>query len=294
MLQKINYILAAIVAFSGAMWFILSPYVEQGASITSNPMVEATTTPTQLQTPLSQVAIPIEELKRPIISRTGTFVEVTDSCGHAFDDACVHLRSGPGTTFQSVMRLRKGVVLEINKTEKVEGTTWYRIKRDSWLRYPERASGSWYISADYVRVFKETSADAHVASAAAALTNKRIIIDRSDQMMYAYEGEELFMKENVSTGIKVTPTPRGTFTVYKKTPSRYMQGPLPGISEKYYDLPGVPWNLYFTYEGAVIHGAFWHNSFGKPYSNGCVNLPLSSARILYEWAPVGTKVTVRD
>ena len=103
------------------------------------------------------------------------------------------------------------------------------------------------------------------------------------------------MEVYISTGLEFTPTPRGTFTVFKKTPSRYMQGPLPNLPDnQYYDLPGVPWNLYFTHGGAVIHGAYWHNSFGKPYSHGCVNLSPEDARKLYDWAELGTKVIVED
>lgn len=73
-----------------------------------------------------------------------------------------------------------------------------------------------------------------------------------------------------------------------------MQGPLPGISDQYYDLPGVPWNMYFTQEGGAIHGAYWHAEFGKQWSHGCVNLPLETARTLYEWTPLGTSVLVQD
>jgi lipoprotein-anchoring transpeptidase ErfK/SrfK len=74
-----------------------------------------------------------------------------------------------------------------------------------------------------------------------------------------------------------------------------MQGPLPNIKDKqHYDLPGVPWNLYFTEGGAVIHGAYWHKSFGSPYSHGCVNLSPENAHTLYSWADLGTTVVVRD
>lgn len=74
-----------------------------------------------------------------------------------------------------------------------------------------------------------------------------------------------------------------------------MQGPLPWLlDQQYYDLPGVPWNLYFTEQGAVIHGAYWHDSFGKPYSHGCVNVAPDEARELYEWTPLGTPVIVQD
>ena len=73
-----------------------------------------------------------------------------------------------------------------------------------------------------------------------------------------------------------------------------MQGPLLGVSDQYYDLPGVPWDLYFTEQGGAIHGAYWHDKFGKRWSHGCVNLPLEEAKKLYEWADVGTPVVVRD
>jgi lipoprotein-anchoring transpeptidase ErfK/SrfK len=72
-----------------------------------------------------------------------------------------------------------------------------------------------------------------------------------------------------------------------------MQGPLKGVSGQVYDLPGVPWDLYFTAEGAVIHGAYWHDKFGQPWSHGCVNLSPQNAKKLYLWADIGTTVIVR-
>jgi lipoprotein-anchoring transpeptidase ErfK/SrfK len=121
------------------------------------------------------------------------------------------------------------------------------------------------------------------------------MVDRSEQSLVAHEGKELFMEVAISTGLELTPTPRGTFTIYKKTPSRYMQGPLPYLENSdYYDLAGVPWNMYFTEGGAVIHGAYWHDSFGTPYSHGCVNMKPEEAQKLYLWADVGTPVVVKD
>jgi lipoprotein-anchoring transpeptidase ErfK/SrfK len=126
-------------------------------------------------------------------------------------------------------------------------------------------------------------------------TDKKIVVDFSSQLLRAYEGDTLYLETPISTGLELTPTPKGTFTIFKKTPSRYMQGPLPNLSDRQiYDLPGVPWNLYFTQGGAVIHGAYWHDSFGSVYSHGCVNLPVSVAQVLYIWADLGTKVIVED
>lgn len=232
------------------------------------------------------VVLPIE----PVLFE---YIEVVDGCGPYFEGSCLNARSGPGQDFDVITKLRKGIVLKVGGKVVRDGQTWYVVVFDEWIRYPERVTGDWYVAADYVRVlFDEGERD--LADGAAASSTKRIIVDRSEQMLYAYDGEELFMQEPISTGIELTPTPRGMFTIFKKTPSRYMQGPLPGISQKYYDLPGVPWNLYFTREGAVIHGAYWHDQFGKPWSSGCVNMPLAKARELYAWAGLGTTVLVRD
>lgn len=221
------------------------------------------------------------------------YIEITDSCGPYFNGECLNVRSGPGSEFPVVARLRSGVVLRVGGKIERDGTTWYKIVFDEWLRYPERVEKDWYVVADYVRVLLDEGEKKLIERTADA-ARKRIIIDRSEQLLFAYDGDELFMQEPISTGIELTPTPRGNFTIFRKTPSRYMQGPIPQITEKFYDLPGVPWNLYFTAQGAIIHGTYWHENFGKPSSNGCVNVRPAMAEKLYKWADVGTRVIVQD
>lgn len=220
------------------------------------------------------------------------YIEVVNGCGPYFGPDCVNVRSGPGTEYAVVLQLRTGVVLRVVKETVLRERAWYKIVFDEGVRYPERVTSDWYVAAEFVRPFPDAGEVMFVPGG--ATSTKRITVDRSEQMLYAYEGETLFMQESISTGLEFTPTPRGIFTVYKKTPSRYMQGPLPGISDQYYDLPGVPWNLYFTYQGGVIHGAYWHDKFGQPWSHGCVNVAPERAQKLYRWADVGTQVIVRD
>lgn len=221
------------------------------------------------------------------------YIRVTDGCGPHYEGDCLNVRSGPGTDHPVVAYLRNGIVLKVAEIIEGEEHTWYKIVFDEWLRYPERVQDEWYIAAEYVELFYDEGT-IEIWGRDIATSSKELIIDRSDQMLYAYDGDELVMEESVSTGLDITPTPRGTFTVFRKTPSRYMQGPIPGITEQYYDLPGVPWNLYFTHGGAVIHGAYWHNDFGKQHSNGCVNVLPDQARRIYEWAEIGMDVIVRD
>jgi lipoprotein-anchoring transpeptidase ErfK/SrfK len=118
---------------------------------------------------------------------------------------------------------------------------------------------------------------------------KWILIDLSDQRLMAYQGNKTIYTWRVSTGIIRYPTVVGTFRVYAKLPKQRMQG---GRGADYYNLPNVPDVMYF-HRGYAIHGAYWHNNFGRPMSHGCVNMPLAAAAWLYDWAPMGTAVVVR-
>jgi lipoprotein-anchoring transpeptidase ErfK/SrfK len=115
-------------------------------------------------------------------------------------------------------------------------------------------------------------------------TGKSILVDTSEQRIYAYENGQLVHSHLTSTGLPATPTVIGDFKVYVKYRATDMRG------EDYY-LPDVPFTMYF-YQGYGIHGAYWHNSFGRPMSHGCVNLPIEEAEWFFNWAEVGTPVKV--
>lgn len=237
----------------------------------------------------NEVAI-IEEIEPEIFD----YIEVISGCGPSFDASCVNAYSGPATTTPVMKQLRKGIILKVGEAVKNESGTWYKIIFDEWIRYPERVMADLYVHSDNVRFFSHEGSVELKEGDVIEETGKYILVDRGDQLLSAYDGKELFMQFPISSGLLVSPTPRGTFKVFRKTPNRYMQGPLPGISEKYYDLPGVPWIMYFTKQGGAIHGTYWHDNFGQKWSSGCVNIPTDTAKKLYEWAEIGTTVIVRD
>ena len=115
-------------------------------------------------------------------------------------------------------------------------------------------------------------------------SEKWIEIDLSDQRIFAHEGQRTVLKARVSTGISRYPTIRGRFKIYVKYRTTRMRGPG-------YDLPNVPWAMFFRGDYA-IHGAYWHNSFGRPMSHGCVNMKPAEAKWLFNWAPKGTLVVI--
>ncbi|MCC6904692.1 MAG: LysM peptidoglycan-binding domain-containing protein [Anaerolineae bacterium] len=129
-------------------------------------------------------------------------------------------------------------------------------------------------------------APAYTAPAPTITTGKQIVVKLSQQMVYAYENGVLQRQFVVSTGLPATPTVTGDYAVYVKYDSTRMVGPG-------YDLPGVPWTMYF-YRGYGFHGTYWHNNFGNPMSHGCVNMRTPEAAWLYEWTPVGTPVHIED
>lgn len=123
-------------------------------------------------------------------------------------------------------------------------------------------------------------------------TWKEIVVSISAQSMWAYEGGELMISSLVSTGTAEVPetvTPIGYHSVLVKYDAQTMEGT---ISDEYYRVEDVPYVMYFDDFGNAIHGTYWHNNFGMPMSHGCVNLPIDIAAWMYEWAPVGTAVTV--
>ncbi len=119
---------------------------------------------------------------------------------------------------------------------------------------------------------------------------KSIVVNLSDQWMYAYEGETQVFDAPVSTGRDGMETPTGTFSIYAKLKVQTMDGVLDG---KKWVVPNVP-NVMYINGGVALHGTYWHNRFGTGarLSHGCVNLPLRAASWLYDWAPMGTTVRV--
>jgi lipoprotein-anchoring transpeptidase ErfK/SrfK len=130
-------------------------------------------------------------------------------------------------------------------------------------------------------VWVPTEKDAPPAPSA---TGKAIVVSLKNQRIYAYENGHLVHSALMSSGKPGTETVQGDYRIYVKYPSAHMTGPD-------YDIPDVPWTMYF-YQGYGIHGAYWHNDFGREMSHGCVNLETSEAKWFYDFAPVGTLVRV--
>ncbi|MBP9719115.1 MAG: L,D-transpeptidase [Candidatus Levybacteria bacterium] len=117
---------------------------------------------------------------------------------------------------------------------------------------------------------------------------KKIYVDLTRQMLYANEGDNTVYAFPVSTG-KWGRTPTGTFKIWIKLRYTRMSGGNPAIGT-YYNLPNVPYTMFYYNDdvpkssGYSIHGAYWHNNFGRPMSHGCINMKTEEAEQIYSWA----------
>ncbi len=124
-------------------------------------------------------------------------------------------------------------------------------------------------------------------------TGKRILVDISEQHLYAYDGETLIYSFVASTGMN-NATRVGTFAVQSKIPNAY----------------GSTWNIWMPnwlgiyWAGSLENGIhalpilpngqiLWAGYLGTPVSYGCVVLGTFESGLLYDWAEMGTPVIIQ-
>jgi lipoprotein-anchoring transpeptidase ErfK/SrfK len=118
-----------------------------------------------------------------------------------------------------------------------------------------------------------------------ATGEKHIYINLETQTLTAYQANTEYMQVPISSG-KWHPTPIGEFSIWEKVRATRMTG---GTGADYYDLPNVPYVMFFSGPGAPasagfgLHGAYWHDNFGHPMSHGCINMRTVDVQKLYDW-----------
>ncbi len=125
---------------------------------------------------------------------------------------------------------------------------------------------------------------------------KSIEADLSEQKMYVKIGDFLVDTFTISTGKSSTPTPKGKFQILLKQEVR-VAGAWP-----HYVMPNF---MMFKKGGYGIHalpslsndhGTFWREALqhiGTPLSHGCMRLLPADSNFIWDFAEVGTPVTVR-
>lgn len=121
--------------------------------------------------------------------------------------------------------------------------------------------------------------------------DKTIDVNLTSQTLTLLQDEKPVFSTLISSGKPGWETPIGQFEVYAKDRVTDMAS-TPEAVEFYY-VPDVPFVLWFS-GSYSIHGTYWHNSFGRVRSHGCINVPVDAAEYVYGWTPVGTPVITHN
>ncbi|SKA81570.1 Putative peptidoglycan binding domain-containing protein [Agreia bicolorata] len=121
-------------------------------------------------------------------------------------------------------------------------------------------------------------------------TSRNIVVNLSEQREYLFENGQVIDSFLISSGVPGHDSHTGSFRITAKLTSQNMGNPDLTQAPNYYT-QNVPDVMYYNGDEA-LHGAYWHNNFGNVMSHGCINMPLDKAANVFDWAPMGTEVTV--
>jgi hypothetical protein len=175
---------------------------------------------------------------------------------------------GKKITWGAELPKRSAVMLD-GREATVSGVTYHRTTAGFWVRLM-----------DLTRAHPAFPADLRP-------DEKWIDVDLTRQALVAFEGRRPVFATLISSGRrnpqdkeKDFPTPPGSYRIREKHVTTTMDGDV--ASDGPYSIEDVPWVMYFQGSYAM-HAAFWHDSFGRMRSHGCVNMAPEDARTLFAW-----------
>ncbi|HEY1688882.1 MAG TPA: L,D-transpeptidase family protein [Solirubrobacteraceae bacterium] len=108
------------------------------------------------------------------------------------------------------------------------------------------------------------------------------------ETLEVHKGSKVVLTTPANTGVPGAETEQGIFPIYSRLTSTTMVGTDPDGTK--YNVPDVPWVNYFN-GGDAVHG-YERASYGFPQSNGCVELPISTAETVFGMLALGDIVWV--
>ena len=209
----------------------------------------------------------------------------------------VELRTGPGLQYAAKYKVDKGEIVKIlgAPTGCLEALScvggWYQIQHNTTLGYlPSDVLA-------YTGLAGKQSSQRY---------SRVIVVSLARQQLEVYQGGRLIQITPVTTGKPATPTPVGTFTIFKKLSPYVFRSPYPPGHPEYYAPSPVDMAMKFTRAGHYLHDAPWRPNGAYGYgtndwhvdsdpmirqgSHGCVNIPLAAMKKLWAWTRMGDVV----
>jgi lipoprotein-anchoring transpeptidase ErfK/SrfK len=109
-----------------------------------------------------------------------------------------------------------------------------------------------------------------------------LVVDRATSTLTLVEKGQPTLTTYASLGNSLKNTPTGRYATIGKYRYQDMSSASVPDASHSYDMPNVPFAAHFRAGGYAIHGAYWHDDFGRPHSDGCVNLTITDAAFVFE------------
>jgi LysM repeat protein len=178
------------------------------------------------------------------------------------------------------------------------GQTLASIAEAIGIPYPYIQAANPGINTDALGVGQElTIPSKDILVPLAPIPNKRIVLSRSQQHLWAYENGQVVFDWVISTGLPSSPTALGIFQIQSHELNAYAEQwnlYMPHFMGFYH--PGPNMELINGFHGFPTRGGgylLWSGDLGHPVTYGCVLLSLENAEALYNWAEEGVVVEVR-
>lgn len=199
-------------------------------------------------------------------------LETPEMIGEALDDAELPIAFVFGEE-RPLYRIEEGI-REVGTAEKharLSGVVEREIDGERWVVADDGRA----LRREHVRLAVVGDRSERIPSGA-----HWIHVNLAEQTLVAYEGGEPVYATLVSSGKEGYDTPAGVFRIREKYVSITMSGedPIDGP----YEVEEVPWTMYY-FESYALHGAYWHDDFGRVRSHGCTNIAPADARWLFRW-----------
>jgi lipoprotein-anchoring transpeptidase ErfK/SrfK len=167
-------------------------------------------------------------------------------------------------------------ILVHDRVQAADGSTWYRVDQGYLAaaavrlpRKPERTFAGRWLDADLTE----------------------------PAMLTAYDGDRIVLSTLAIKGTIANKTPTGTFTIQRRVADEIMDSGTLGVPADGpggYHLEHVLFTQYFSSDGASIHYNYWSSNFGYSGSHGCLGLDRTDSEFLWNWASIGTTVSIHS
>jgi hypothetical protein len=173
-------------------------------------------------------------------------------------------------------RLGHNAPIFISQTVRGEdGATWYRTADGGYLQ-----EKSVKLPAPPPRTFAGRWIDVNLTE---------------PSMLTAYEDDRPVLTTLTIRGTGRWQTPVGVFSIQRRVARETMSSETIGIPRNApggYYLENVLYTQYFLPTGESLHYNYWSSNWGYAGSHGCLGLTQADAAFLWEWAALGTPISI--